>query len=70
VNGEVWPISQTNAIGASCTKPQPSEFPILLRLNGGIIGPLPLLFRTIRPRCPVVRSVTRMCHPSLAAVTK
>ena len=47
-NGDVWLISQTNAIGASWTRPQPSE-PILLRLNGGIIGPLFLPFRTIRP---------------------
>jgi hypothetical protein len=44
--------------------------PILLRLKGGIIGPLFVLFRTIRPLCPVVTSVTRMCQPSLAAVTK
>src|SRR5215813_10137345 len=27
VKGEVWPISQTNAFGASFTSPQPCELP-------------------------------------------
>ena len=27
VNGDVWPISQTNEFGASFTRPQPSAFP-------------------------------------------
>src|SRR5689334_9975646 len=37
---DVWPISQTNAAGASYTSPQASELPSSCLLNTGIIGPV------------------------------
>ena len=37
--GEVWPISQTNAFGVSCTMPQFSELPSSFVSNTGTIGP-------------------------------
>src|SRR5436309_1802265 len=52
VNGEVWPISQTNELGVSFTSPQPSAFPISCRSNVGSSGPSALL-RTIVPAPPV-----------------
>lgn len=69
LNGEVWPISQTNELGVSLTRPQPSALPIFCWLNAGSIGPY-LLFSTMVPEWPVVRSVTWMCQPSPPATTK
>ena len=69
VNGDVWPISQTNAFGASWTRPQPSELPIFCGLIGRHQRPVLLAVEDDRPLAPVVTSVTVMCKPSFAAVT-
>jgi hypothetical protein len=50
--------------------PQASEFPTFWTLNVGMRGPSVWSFSTIVPEWPVARSVTLMCHPSLAGVTK
>ena len=69
VYGEVWPISQTNEFGASCTLPHASELPIFCWLYAGISGPSDFEFRTIVPWRPVLRSLTVTWKPSLADVT-
>jgi hypothetical protein len=68
VKGLVWPISETSALGASSTRPQPSAFPSCCVSKAGIRGPAELS-STMVPEWPVVRSVTGMCTPSCAGVT-
>ena len=69
-NGDVWPISQTNAFGVSLTIPHFSELlrsvPIVCVEYVGRSGPL-ALFRTIVPESPVFLSWTSMCHPPRAS---
>jgi hypothetical protein len=68
VKSEVWPISQTNELGVSLTRPQPSASPICWALKSGSSAPY-LLFSTIVPECPVVRSVTVMFQPCVGETT-
>src|SRR5205809_7548734 len=49
VNGDVCPISQTNELGASSTRPQPSALPSCCLSYEGISGPSFFGFRTIVP---------------------
>src|SRR5690348_9674797 len=63
LNGDVWPISHTNAFGVSLTMPQFSELPSSFVSNTGTIGPSGL-FNTTVPVAFVFSSVTSTCHPS------
>src|SRR5215469_9977589 len=68
VKGEVWPISQTKALGVSKTLPPPRALPISWVSKAGISSPASLELSTIVPDWRVLWSVTVTWKPSAPSV--